>query len=115
MQLVHIKSQFYKRVFNYFRRGAVHDYLPLCTYLCTLLYGCIEQTERAVVPQDIEKAKNGNHIATLVTSKQLVLKEGAVSVINNLFQDYLASATDIDMTSQNPGSSLSVSQRRNQW
>jgi len=96
------------REFSIISEEAVHDYLPLCTYLCTLSYGCIEQTESAVVPQGIGKTENGNHDAKLVTSKHFFLKEGAVSVINNLFQDYLASTTDID-TSQNPGSSLSVS------
>jgi len=85
----------------------IHDYLPLSDYLCTLSYGCIEQTESAVVPHGIGNAENGNRDAELVTSKKLVVKEDAVSVINNLFQDHLASATDTDTKSQNPGSSLS--------
>ena len=85
-----------------------HDYLPLRTYLCTLSHGCFEQTESAEVQHGIKTAEDVNHDAKLVTSKKFILKEGAVSVINNLFQDHLASLASRN-TPNTSGNSLSVS------
>ena len=102
-------SQTSPREFSALSEGeTAHDYLPLRTYLCTLSHGCFEQTESAEVQHGIKTAEDVNHDAKLVTSKKFILKEGAVSVINNLFQDHLASSAS-HKTPNTSGNSLSVS------
>jgi len=73
----------------------VHDYLPLRTSSCTLSSGCFELHVR--ITEGIEASdcimkteKSENLNAKLITSKKLILKEGAEAVIRNLFQGHLA-------------------------
>jgi len=88
--------------------GTIHGYLSFSMYLCTLSSGCFEHTKDTLTLNGIRKSDDTN--AQLVTSECLILSEDTVSIIHNLFQDYIVS--DMVSTAQCSESSLPVSKKK---